>query len=323
MSSVSLAIMLSSAALPSGDHGSTFDIDDTTTMAGTPIISTPNSVRTPTDLMEGKVQQPTTRTPFGTPSSTHSNHTVTTLHSHSHDTDEELADQGVATEEVIFEGQSHDEDWNSAKDQQPSRLCSSCTCWCPAMIIFFIVIGSISTAIYHMVKDKDKTPQSGEIIPVLDSTELRNLLQDRLQRHTLSTAFLQPSSPQAQAISWLVSDLGVIHQEELEDMKVEQRFALLVFAMSSNHLYWSGIVPWTMTAPNSHECQWAGVTCSTTNEVTSIVLIGVGASGTFPEEIGLLTHLTHLDVSKNGIEGFLPKTLFQMTTLGKPHSTQS
>ena len=321
MSAVSLAIMLGNSPQPCGDHGSTFDVDDTTTMAGAPIVSTPNTHRTPADLTEGKEQHFTTCTPSCTPSLTHSNHTAMTFCCPSHDTDEELANQGVETDQAVSEGQDNDDDRNTPKIHRPSRLCLSCSCWCPPMVIFVIVIGSILSAIHYMVKDKAKTAiasQPSEANPVLDSTELRKLLQDRLQRHTSSTAFLQPSSPQAQAITWLVSDFGDLHQDELQDINVEQRFALLVFAMSCNFRYWNSIAPWIMTAPKTHECQWAGVTCSTFNEVTSVDLIGVGASGTIPEEIAVLSHLIHLDVSKNSIEGFLPKTLFQMKTLGKP-----
>jgi hypothetical protein len=62
------------------------------------------------------------------------------------------------------------------------------------------------------------------------------------------------------------------------------------------------------------ECLWVGVTC-VNGTVVELRLGSKGYTGTIPAEIGLLTALTHLDISQNQIVGSIPEELYRLTNL--------
>ncbi|KAF6142378.1 hypothetical protein GIB67_033805 [Kingdonia uniflora] len=63
-------------------------------------------------------------------------------------------------------------------------------------------------------------------------------------------------------------------------------------------------------------CSWNGVTCNTTefdsssSRVTSLVLPNSQLLGSIPDDLGLIQHLQHLDLSNNFLNGSLPICLF-------------
>ncbi|CAB9499241.1 Fibronectin leucine rich transmembrane protein 2 [Seminavis robusta] len=74
--------------------------------------------------------------------------------------------------------------------------------------------------------------------------------------------------------------------------------------------------PWSEQA-GIHECQFALVQCDKDDRVVSAAWSGdlASLSGTLIKEIGLLSHLRHLDVSQNQLRGKIPKELFDLTHL--------
>jgi Leucine-rich repeat (LRR) protein len=106
-----------------------------------------------------------------------------------------------------------------------------------------------------------------------------------------------------------ISDLG---SEFLYGPKLAQRFALSTLNFS--------LIDYNMTAaPNNFgvtdidECYWQGVTC--VNEtVTELKYGDFQKSGTIPPELGILTDLTYLDLSKNMLFGSIPEKIYDLTT---------
>ena len=71
-------------------------------------------------------------------------------------------------------------------------------------------------------------------------------------------------------------------------------------------------IPWAFTVPQENPCssKWDGVNCSSSERITSLSLHRKGLSGTLPSEIRLLSDLTYLDISSNGVMGSLVSQLF-------------
>ncbi|KAL1319915.1 hypothetical protein AAHE18_14G019400 [Arachis hypogaea] len=61
-------------------------------------------------------------------------------------------------------------------------------------------------------------------------------------------------------------------------------------------------------------CKWSGITCDTSNRVTSINLPKSSISGTLPSDLNTLTQLTTLSLSSNALSGALP-SLANLTML--------
>jgi len=231
----------------------------------------------------------------------------------------------------------HDDPWIDLDDPERDAqgvhkslgICAlSWTCWCPAMLLFMLVIGTVVlTNVITQNKNNSISSMNNDTKlptePPLDSAQLQLLLQERLQVHSSSAAFLQVTSPQAQALQRMLSDQDGSdkYRALLQAPNLEQRFALLVFAMSCGVNDWNEgvVVPWTKMDPQTHECDWDGVQCTLDNSsnkvVTSIQLPEVDLVGTLPAELAFLTHITSLDFSNNRLEGALPDALFGIGSL--------
>ena len=91
---------------------------------------------------------------------------------------------------------------------------------------------------------------------------------------------------------------------------------MTVLAFATNADFWRGIEAW-YKLPDKHECTFVGVDCNADLEVTGISLSIRKLTGRFPDEIGLLTMLTSLDISRNSLEGKIPASVFEkLTKLG-------
>lgn len=112
------------------------------------------------------------------------------------------------------------------------------------------------------------------------------------------------TSPQAQALSWLLNEDEQAIQSEA---RLLQRYAVLVGDQSMSA---GGAV----TASRS-ECDWTGVVCGNSSTVTGVAWARRGMKGTIPEEIRLLSNLTLLDLGENYLQGSLPEDLFALTNL--------
>uniref|UniRef100_A0A7S1YD40 Disease resistance R13L4/SHOC-2-like LRR domain-containing protein n=2 Tax=Grammatophora oceanica TaxID=210454 RepID=A0A7S1YD40_9STRA len=137
-----------------------------------------------------------------------------------------------------------------------------------------------------------------------------------------SVSFEDSTSPQRQALDWMLGDSYSL--EELKndgDDRIVQRFALAVFYYSTN-----GPTSWDLENRDgwllsSTECDWGersfgpDVECSNNNVVDRISLWSDGLSGTIPREIGLLSSLTFLGLSRNNLEGTIPTEFGLLSSL--------
>ncbi|WVZ68879.1 hypothetical protein U9M48_017760 [Paspalum notatum var. saurae] len=71
---------------------------------------------------------------------------------------------------------------------------------------------------------------------------------------------------------------------------------------------------WNATAAAAH-CSWPYVACDTAGRVANLSLANANVTGPFPDAVGNLTGLTHLDVSDNNIAGVFPTTLYRCASL--------
>ncbi len=76
---------------------------------------------------------------------------------------------------------------------------------------------------------------------------------------------------------------------------------------ATNGPSWTGDAIWGSNATSF--CEKQGVTCNSDQQVTSIVLVNMGLSGTLPNGLGFLNKLVQLDLSHNKIGGMLPADL--------------
>ncbi|KAG7371131.1 leucine rich repeat LRR-containing protein [Nitzschia inconspicua] len=159
--------------------------------------------------------------------------------------------------------------------------------------------------------------------------------------------FLQPSSPQGQAMQWLSFqdaplDVPDASQEDAmaiyQRIRLQQRFALAVWYFDQGGpKLWSTInrdtaAGWMTHGIGVHECDWHGIDCevlpgmellldreSEARVVIGIRLdatMGVGLTGTsLSPELGMLTNLRRLNFSNQRLEGSIPDEWKAMTNL--------
>jgi hypothetical protein len=143
-------------------------------------------------------------------------------------------------------------------------------------------------------------------------------IKSALSRVSDPSRFLEPVSHQTRALDWLVYQDTVL--QSVDDSNLLQRYALILFAFATNAELWRAVEPW-YEFPNFHECDdsfFVGIDCNKDHEVVAIDMFLRKLSGTLPEELGLLTELTSLQLSRNFLEGPIPESVYsKLTKLGK------
>jgi len=66
-----------------------------------------------------------------------------------------------------------------------------------------------------------------------------------------------------------------------------------------------------------NECDFPAVVCDESGDIISMYASQSGILGSLPDELGLLSQLTILDMAQNDLQGELPAALFErLTNLG-------
>lgn len=203
------------------------------------------------------------------------------------------------------------------------------------LTIGLLVVAAISvTVILVVVLDKGKQQQETALDNGLSPEETAPTwsVQDRLdeiKQVLLESSSVDPSklfesgTPQSRALNWLVYEDTALQSAD-DSTAIIQRYALMVFAFATSVELWRTNQPWNELT-SIHEClgeQFPGIDCDlepTKNltVVTSIDLDRLKLSGTIPNEIGLLSHLTQLRLPGNKLVGSIPETLYtELTKLG-------
>lgn len=180
--------------------------------------------------------------------------------------------------------------------------------------IVLAVIGLVAGIVVHV-----KTSSNSSPVPT-NSTLSPQEYQARfvatraaLSNFTDPSLFLNPSSPQSEALSWLVYQDQVVQRNS----SLAQRYAIMVLFFACSGSSWSGFVtPWNEQV-TVDECEFQGIICNNQGEIIALDLSQWRVVGELPDEIGLLTKLSYLDLSSNLLEGALPESMFSMTDMGK------
>jgi len=91
------------------------------------------------------------------------------------------------------------------------------------------------------------------------------------------------------------------------------REALIALYNSTNGGNWENNSGWNGAVGT--ECDWHGITCSSSGVIIKLNLSNNSLSGRFPSELGNLTHLTDLYLDHNSVSGSIPAELGNITTL--------
>jgi len=190
---------------------------------------------------------------------------------------------------------------------------------CLIIAIVVIVIVSISVA----------SRNAGSPIKSKRHEEVINFLADRgvSSYKSLTT----PGEPQYMAANWIadVDPLGYEIPFSLQDpsSRLVQRYVLSTFFFSMMGMAWTHTYNFMTT---EDECGWfraraiagfleneyaIGVTCDEQLQVTNIFIPDNGVTGSLPNELQFLPHLTMLALPNNYVTGGLPEALKSLTGL--------
>jgi hypothetical protein len=129
-------------------------------------------------------------------------------------------------------------------------------------------------------------------------------------------------SSQDQAIEWLAFQDTPL--EDSERNRIMERFALVAWYFAhGGPTTWNSINDshsgWIKNGVGIHECQWRGVDCNISNEVTGLRLPageGITLTGSsLSTEIGLLTSLQYFDVANQRLQGAIPSDWEVLTNM--------
>jgi hypothetical protein len=138
-----------------------------------------------------------------------------------------------------------------------------------------------------------------------------------------STTVADTNSPQGKALYWITSRANFPQLSAATNL---QRYALAVFYYSTfkqDHDFmdtepadWTSSDDWIS---DKNECQWEGVICNGSSEVTGILLNSYELTGTLPREVAMLSSISELDLTSNYIymEGTALDVFKSMKTLTK------
>jgi hypothetical protein len=197
-----------------------------------------------------------------------------------------------------------------------------------AYIILLLSVTALAVAVTKYIQVSKNSNASNGASPDVASVseqkvarppEYRGDLEAILQTISKSSSFLEPSSPQAQALNWLVFDDQVLTEKDLsleDPYTVYQRYSLIVLFFATNGELWEGI-PWA-TIPDVDECDFVGIDCDRNGQVVLMDMTLRMLRGRLPDEMGSLTKLTSVTFKSNVLEGSIPSFFFQqLTELGK------
>lgn len=182
------------------------------------------------------------------------------------------------------------------------------------VILLCLVVGIIALT----VPDNNG---GNKIDPVLAKKDRFKTFRTTLDRFSPPWVFMLPSTPQTKALNWIVFKDKSLPTYPLDETRLVQRYALMTLFYACGGHSWKGVFSnhkkWELLI-ETHECDFPGVKCSTKGFVDNLEAPLSNIVGQLPDEIGLLTSLTLLDLHDNYLHGTLPKAVFRgLTNLGK------
>eukprot|EP00526_Cylindrotheca_closterium_P004041 CAMPEP_0113645640 /NCGR_PEP_ID=MMETSP0017_2-20120614/24067_1 /TAXON_ID=2856 /ORGANISM="Cylindrotheca closterium" /LENGTH=1191 /DNA_ID=CAMNT_0000557407 /DNA_START=1 /DNA_END=3576 /DNA_ORIENTATION=- /assembly_acc=CAM_ASM_000147 len=192
-------------------------------------------------------------------------------------------------------------------------------------IVVAIVIGAAAAVLYGMgILDLDKgepaTSTIGRDGGTLSPTAPQLVsLADKLQieEFDMVLAHIQAS------LEWMIQNDSTEFSDNLNDLDLEERFALIALYMATSSEGFSAESDWKekrgFLTPDVSVCEWNlggfGVFCDADGRVVDISLDENGMSGVLPKELSRLSMMETLSLASNRISGSIPASLFTMKHL--------
>ena len=189
----------------------------------------------------------------------------------------------------------------------------------------FLTLLSIIAGILALTVPKSNA--SVTMNPILAYKNRYAIFRIILDRHSHPWTFALPNSPQSKALHWLVFQDKSLYTEPVDETRLVQRYALLTLFYACAGHEWTNL--FTSAPPldeqvDSNECDFPGIACNEEGAIVSFEAANSNLVGHLPDEISLLTRLTHLNLYYNELEGTLPVAIFEkLTNLGKLSQTIS
>lgn len=194
-------------------------------------------------------------------------------------------------------------------------------------ILLLSIVGLVIAVTKYVQVNRDSGPSGTSTSSepkVARNPEYRSIMQSILQRSFPASSFLEPNSPQAQALDWLVVDDQILTEDGLfleSPYALYQRYSLMVLFFATNGYLWEA-TSWT-DLPTVHECDFLGIECDSKGRVVALDMNGRKLRGQLPIELGSLTHLRIASFKANSLEGTIPSFFYQqLTNLGTYGSAQ-
>ncbi len=192
-------------------------------------------------------------------------------------------------------------------------------CCCLATIVVAVMLtkafshGSSGSGGYE---DQDQQPMELSAAEGKERYELFQSLLEPLVGGSVSVS----GTPEASALYWMAYDDPARLNPRAKVDKVIQRFVLATLYYATNGEKWGK--SYSFLSYND-ECNWnhgsdseIGAYCKADKRfVDTLILHNNNLNGTLPRDIGLLTHLSRVDMSGNDIRGHLPSTIGLLSKL--------
>jgi hypothetical protein len=121
------------------------------------------------------------------------------------------------------------------------------------------------------------------------------------------------SSAEEQALQWLMED--VLGPDVDDEQSLQQRYVLVILWFLQPLTDFGMINHETALTSIIDECEWPHVECDGNGYVTALYMGDAYVRGQIPPDLGLLTHLTFLNLSNNQLFGTIPSSLGTLTAL--------
>lgn len=194
------------------------------------------------------------------------------------------------------------------------------------LVLVTVIITSSLLAVGIPRRQRSRTSQNPQVDLTNQSLKPQAEYEERylsfrsmIGQESDPTAFLDPNSPQSQALDWLVYKDQEIETKDTPILRLLQRYALMVVHFSCGGSGWTiGGYRAYHEAVDTHECLFIGVICDpVSSRITVLDLHERRLTGKIPTEIGLLSNLEKLDLEKNFLQGQLPTSVGKLVELGK------
>lgn len=180
-------------------------------------------------------------------------------------------------------------------------------CCCVSVVALIVIMIKAFSGGHH----EESLPQTANISPQ-EGQKRYEEIQASLEPLT-GVSITQKGTPEEAALYWMAYEDPMQLSPRAHIDKLTQRFVLATLYFATNGEDWEHHYSFLS---DYDECEWhhdgdapIGVYCDTKGYVDGIILHALNLNGTLPRDIGLLTHLSHIDLAGNQIRGNLPSSL--------------